>query len=201
VALRTGVMALLATAALGLGACGDDSGDGSADLPPAIPAGAAETTTAAEATTPAEAKTTPATGGTPAASAKSTGVSTDTSKKPAIPKPKGKEPTKLVTTDIVKGKGATAKSGDNVSVQYVGVLFSDGEQFDASWDNGSPFDFMLGQGAVIKGWDEGVPGMKVGGRRLLTIPPDLAYGEAGQGSIGPDATLVFVVDLLNVTAG
>ncbi len=195
------MIALLATAALGLGACGGDSDSGEADLPPAIPAGAAESTTTTAESATTETTTTKAAGGTPTADAKSTGISADTSKKPEIPKPKGKEPTKLVATDIVTGKGATAKSGDSVQVQYVGVLFSDGEQFDASWDNGSPFDFTLGQGEVIKGWDEGVAGMKVGGRRMLTIPPDLAYGEGGQGSIGPNATLVFVVDLLNVTPG
>lgn len=202
--MRARAIALLATAALGLGACGDDSGSSEADLPPAIPAGAPESTTTTDesATTTEQTTTTKAAaGGTPTAAAKTTGISTDTSKKPEISKPKGKEPTKLVSTDIVKGRGATAKSGDNVQVQYVGVLFSDGEQFDASWDNGSPFDFTLGQGDVIKGWDEGVAGMKVGGRRLLTIPPDLAYGAQGQGSIGPNATLVFVVDLLNVTPG
>ncbi len=200
--MRSRVIALLATAALGLGACGEDGDGGAADLPPAIPAGAApETTTAAETATTDDGTATKSAGGTPTAAAKSTGISTDTAKKPTIPKPKGKEPTKLVSTDIVTGKGATAKSGDSVQVQYVGVLFSDGEQFDASWDNGSPFDFTLGQGDVIKGWDEGVAGMKVGGRRMLTIPPDLAYGESGQGSIGPDATLVFVVDLLDVTPG
>jgi peptidylprolyl isomerase len=192
--LRARAIALLATAALGLGACGDDS-SGETDLPAAVPAGAAETTPSAEATPAAAA------GGTPTAAAKKTGISTDMSSKPEIPKQSGKEPTKLVVTDIVKGKGATAKSGDTVAVHYVGVLFSDGQQFDASWDSGSPFSFALGQGSVIPGWDEGVAGMKVGGRRLLTIPPDLAYGEAGQGSIPPNATLVFAVDLLNVTPG
>lgn len=194
--MRARTVALLATAAIGLGACGDDEDE--TDLPAAVPATPAETTPAPDTTATA---TTPAAGGTPTAAAKRAGISTDLSKKPEIPKPTGKEPTKLVTTDIVKGKGATAKSGDNVVVHYVGVLFSDGEQFDASWDSGRPFPFVLGQGQVIPGWDEGVAGMKVGGRRLLTIPPDLAYGEAGQGSIGPNATLVFVVDLLNVSAG
>jgi peptidylprolyl isomerase len=191
--LRARAIALLATAALGLGACGDDD-EKETDLPAAVPA-TVETTPAA----PAE--TTPAADGTPTAAAKTTGISTDTSSKPKIPKPKGKEPKKLVVTDIVKGKGAEAKAGDNIVVNYVGVLFSTGEQFDASWDNGQPFPFVLGQGNVIQGWDQGVAGMKIGGRRMLTIPPDLAYGEQGQGSIGPNATLVFVVDLLNVTPG
>lgn len=190
--MRTRAIALLAASAVALGACGD-SEDDEADLPAAVPATPAQTT-------PAE-TTTAAAGGTPTAAGRRSGISTDLSKKPEIPKPSGDEPTKLVTTDIVEGRGAEAEAGDTVSVHYVGVLHSDGEQFDASWDNGQPFSFTLGQGEVIPGWDEGVAGMKVGGRRLLVIPPDLAYGEAGQGSIGPNATLVFVVDLLNVTAG
>lgn len=190
--MRARAIALLATAAVGLGACGESEDD--ADLPAAVPATPAETT-------PAETTTGAATGGTPSPGGKKNGISTDLSSKPEIPKPSGKEPTKLVTNDIVVGKGAAVKAGDNVVVHYVGVLFSDGEQFDASWDNGQPFPFVLGQGSVIPGWDQGVPGMKVGGRRLLTIPPDLAYGDAGQGSIGPNSTLVFAVDLLNVTPG
>ena len=196
--MRPRTIALLAVAALGVGACGES--EDNADLPPAVPAGAAPTTPTA--TTPAQ-TTTAAAGGTPTAAAKQSGISTDTSSKPSIPKPSGKKPTKLVSTDIVKGKGATAKAGDTVDVHYVGVLFSTGKQFDASWDSETkePFSFVHGQGQVTPGWDEGVAGMKAGGRRLLTIPPDLAYGKAGQGSIGPNATLVFVVDLLKVTPG
>lgn len=189
--MRARAIALLATAAIGLGACGDDN-DSDTDLPAAVPATSAETT-------PTE--TAPAAGGTPTAAAKEAGISTDMSSKPKIPKPKGKAPKKLVVTDIVKGKGDEAKSGDQIVVNYVGVLFSNGEQFDASWDNGQPFPFTLGQGDVIPGWDQGVEGMRVGGRRLLTIPPDLAYGAQGQGSIPANATLVFAVDLLNVTKG
>jgi len=102
--------------------------------------------------------------------------------------------------DIVTGKGAAAKSGDQLSMHYLGALF-DGEQFEASWDADKPFDFELGAGNVIPGWDQGIEGMKAGGRRLLVIPPDLAYGEAGQGNIPPNATLMFVVDLLKRTAG
>ncbi len=184
--MRARALALLAAAAVGLGACGDDEDD--TDLPAAVPANPTQTDTA---TTPA--------GGTSAATRH--GISTDLSSKPEIPKPSGEPPTKLVTKDVVKGTGATAKAGDTVAVHYVGVLHETGEQFDASWDSGRPFSFVLGQGNVIPGWDEGVAGMQVGGRRLLVIPPDLAYGEQGQGSIGPNETLVFVVDLLNVTAG
>lgn len=123
----------------------------------------------------------------------------DTSVKPEIPKQDGDPPAELVSEDIVVGDGATAKAGDEVEVQYVGVDYSTGEQFDASWDNGQPFTFELGASQVIQGWDQGVEGMKVGGRRMLTIPPDLAYGPTGSPpAIGPDATLVFVVDLLDV---
>jgi peptidylprolyl isomerase len=123
----------------------------------------------------------------------------DTSKKPAIDKPTGSPPSKLVKEDIVKGKGKAAKSGDTVTVQYVGVSFSNGQEFDASWDRGQPFSFPLGAGQVIKGWDEGVAGMKKGGRRKLTIPPELGYGAQGAPpSIAPNETLVFVVDLKKI---
>lgn len=126
-------------------------------------------------------------------------ISTDTSKKPEIEVPDDEAPKELECVDIVEGDGATAKAGDQLTVQYVGVSYDDGKQFDASWDNGQPFPFQLGSGSVIPGWDEGIEGMKVGGRRELIIPPDLAYGEAGQPpSIKPNATLVFVVDLLDV---
>ena len=108
-------------------------------------------------------------------------------------------PQELELEDIVVGDGDEAVSGRQVDVHYVGVAWSTGEQFDASWDRGGTFSFGLGEGRVIKGWDQGVAGMKVGGRRRLTSPPDLAYGERGAGgAIGPGETLVFVVDLLGV---
>jgi peptidylprolyl isomerase len=130
-----------------------------------------------------------------------TGISTDVSKKPAVPKGTGTAPTTLQGTDVVTGTGTEAKSGDKVSVEYVGKLFSNGKQFDTSWGR-SPFEFTLGQGGVIKGWDQGVPGMKVGGRRVLVIPADLAYGATGSGStIPPNSTLTFVIDLKKVTPG
>ncbi len=129
-------------------------------------------------------------------------ISSDTSTKPTIEAPSGAPPTELVSTDVVEGDGATAKAGDEVKVQYVGVDYSTGEQFDASWDNGQPFSFQLGGSQVIPGWDQGVAGMKVGGRRELIIPPDLAYGAQGQPpAIAPDATLIFVIDLLGVKPG
>jgi peptidylprolyl isomerase len=129
-------------------------------------------------------------------------ISTDTSTKPEIPVPSGPPPTGLESTDIVEGDGDVAETGDTVKVQYVGVDYATGEQFDASWDNGQPFTFQLGSGQVIPGWDQGVTGMKVGWRRELVIPPDLAYGAQGSPpAIGPDATLIFVIDLLDVKSG
>ena len=115
--------------------------------------------------------------------------------------PSGPPPKELKTRDIVKGKGRAVKGGDAVTMQYVGVLYKNGKQFDASWDAGRPFPFTLGAGEVIPGWDEGIEGMRVGGRRELIIPPGLAYGEQGSPpDIGPNETLVFVVDLIAASA-
>jgi peptidylprolyl isomerase len=123
----------------------------------------------------------------------------NTSTKPKVTVPSGKPPTTLQKKDLRVGTGAEATAGHKVSVQYVGVAYSTKKQFDASWDRGKPFAFMLGEGNVIQGWDEGVPGMKVGGRRQLVIPPALGYGPAGSPpAIGPNETLIFVVDLLGV---
>ncbi|MFA5565955.1 MAG: FKBP-type peptidyl-prolyl cis-trans isomerase [Acidimicrobiia bacterium] len=109
-------------------------------------------------------------------------------------------PDQLVLEDLNVGDGAEAKPGQQVEVHYVGVAWSNGEQFDASWDRNDTFSFGLGQGQVIAGWDEGVAGMKVGGRRRITIPPHLGYGEYGAGGvIKGGETLVFVVDLLGVS--
>jgi peptidylprolyl isomerase len=194
--------ALAAVLALGgLAACGsDDSGfrtDGSAldgdpatTLPKELTAAAPATPERAEGEPLPEATTV-------------TGVSTDLSKKPKVPKGNGPAPTELQGTDVVVGKGAEAKAGDTVEVQYVGVLYDNGKQFDASWDNaGKAFEFTIGQGDVIQGWDQGVPGMKVGGRRTLVIPADLAYGAAGSPpTIPADSPLTFVVDLKKVTKG
>lgn len=106
----------------------------------------------------------------------------------------------LQTEDIVIGDGQAAKKGDLVSVHYTGWLL-DGTKFDSSLDRGQPFQFTIGEGRVIKGWDEGVPGMQIGGIRKLTIPPDLAYGPTGSGAIPPNATLVFEVELLEIISG
>jgi peptidylprolyl isomerase len=167
---RTLLAALLAALCLALAACGSEDDNGAAAA-----AAPQETATQPEAAAPAEAT------------------------KPTVKLPTGKAPTKLETKDLKVGTGAAAKAGDTVTVQYVGVLRDGGKQFDASWDRGQPFSFPLGAGQVIAGWDQGVEGMKVGGRRLLDIPSALAYGEASPSpDIPPNSDLVFVVDLLQV---
>jgi peptidylprolyl isomerase len=123
-----------------------------------------------------------------------------TNEKPQVDVASGQDPSyQLELEDIAVGEGDEAVSGRVVEVHYVGVSWSTGQQFDASWDRGSTFRFGLGKGQVIAGWDQGVAGMKVGGRRRITIPPNLGYGKRGAGGvIGPDETLVFVVDLVGV---
>jgi len=119
--------------------------------------------------------------------------------KPEIDFPDSPPPTDLEVTDIAHGDGAEAASGRTVAVHYVGVAHSTGEEFDASYGRGEPLSFRLGSGQVISGWDEGVTGMKVGGRRRLVIPPHLGYGDRGAGGvIAPGETLIFVVDLVDV---
>jgi peptidylprolyl isomerase len=179
----TALTALLAAALIA--ACGNQAKDSRDSA-----SGAAPATDTGTSTSDTTAATAPATGGK---------VSSDLTRKPEIPRPSGSPPKKLEIEDIVTGTGNAAKKGDQVQMQYVGVSFSTGEQFDASWDSGQPFDFKLGAGAVIKGWDKGIVGMKEGGRRKLTIPADLAYGPQGQPpTIGPNETLVFVVDLKKI---
>jgi peptidylprolyl isomerase len=168
--------ALAAAALLALAGCGgDDSGDEQEAAAPT------ETATATATATPEPVDP----------------ELEDTSKKPEVTVPTGDPPVDLQITDIVEGDGAEAEQGDTVSVQYVGVSYSTGEEFDSSWER-EPFTFQLGSGSVIPGWEQGVVGMKVGGRRQLVIPPDLAYGEQGQPPIAPNETLVFVVDLLRL---
>ncbi|MEU6486938.1 FKBP-type peptidyl-prolyl cis-trans isomerase [Streptomyces sp. NPDC046887] len=119
--------------------------------------------------------------------------------KPEVDFPGGEPPKDLEIKDIWEGDGREAKAGDTVKVHYVGVAFSTGEEFDSSWNRGTPLQFQLGVGQVIPGWDKGVQGMKVGGRRQLVIPAHLAYGDRGAGGrIAPGETLIFVCDLIDV---
>jgi peptidylprolyl isomerase len=119
--------------------------------------------------------------------------------KPEVDFPEGEPPTELQIKDLWEGDGAEAKAGSTVSVHYVGVAWSTGAEFDSSWNRGTPLQFPLGAGRVIAGWDQGVQGMKVGGRRQLTIPPHLGYGDRGAGgAIAPGETLIFVCDLVSV---
>jgi peptidylprolyl isomerase len=172
------LLGLLAT--LALAACGDD--DDSDGGSPQASEESAETTEGTE-TSPAAQRE----------------ALEDTTTKPVIPRPSGSPPRKLRKEDIVEGHGQAAVAGDTLTVHYAGVTFSTGEEFDASWNTGQPFSFPLGGGAVIPGWDRGMVGMKQGGRRMLTIPPELAYGAQGSPpAIGPNETLVFVIDLLEI---
>ncbi|MFE0350288.1 FKBP-type peptidyl-prolyl cis-trans isomerase [Streptomyces griseoluteus] len=119
--------------------------------------------------------------------------------KPEVEVPEGDAPVELTIRDLVVGDGAEVKSGMVVRVHYVGVTFASGKEFDASWDRGEPFKFALGGGKVIKGWDRGVKGMRVGGRREIIVPPRLGYGNRSPTPLIPaGSTLVFVVDLLDV---
>lgn len=119
--------------------------------------------------------------------------------KPVVELPEGGAPADLVITDITEGDGAEATAGSTVKVHYVGVAHSTGREFDSSWGRGEPLEFPLGAGMVIRGWDQGVQGMKVGGRRQLVIPAHLGYGDRGAGGvIAPGETLVFVCDLVDV---
>jgi peptidylprolyl isomerase len=186
-ALMTGLLALTA-AACGSASTKPGAADQAVSAPP--PDLSTTQTTASTAAAPA-----------PAATGKGGGavlpISTDLKKKPSVPKPKGAPPSALVVKDIVKGTGKTATKGSAITVKYVGVSYSTGKQFDSSWDRSQDFPFTLGGGNVIAGWDEGVEGMKVGGRRELVIPADKAYGAAGSPpAIGPNETLVFVIDLV-----
>jgi peptidylprolyl isomerase len=177
---RVVLILIAVVAVIAVAACGDDddaaNGGGSAEATP-------QQDTGTETTSPADAEA----------------ALKDTSKKPVIPKPTGSPPRKLVKEDIVKGTGPGAKKGDTVVVHYVGMNFSNGQEFDASWDTGSPFPVQLGRGMVIAGWEQGLIGIKKGGRRKLTIPPELGYGAEGYPpDIPPNETLVFVIDAISI---
>jgi peptidylprolyl isomerase len=181
----------LGAACVGLAACGSTK---TADIPSGSGDTGASTTTATTTETTAK----PPTFAKPTAEVTkiADAVGTDTKKKPKIPKPSGKLPAKLTVVDIVKGSGASAADGDTLTVDYAGFSWSTRKEFDASWNSGQPFPVTLGQGQVIQGWEQGLQGMKQGGRRLLVIPPDLGYGSTGSGDkIKPNETLLFVVDL------
>jgi peptidylprolyl isomerase len=187
---RNFVLPVIAVLALGVSACG-----GSSKAPGVTPAPSggltADTSTAAASASSSGTATAPA--------ATTPKPPSPLSKKPVVAVPKGAAPKGLVTKDLITGSGAAAKPGSTVTVNYVGVLYKGGKEFDASWNRNQTFTTPLSNGSVIAGWVKGIPGMKVGGRRELVIPASLAYGAAGSGStIPPNSPLVFVVDLLGV---
>lgn len=118
-------------------------------------------------------------------------------KEPTIRGSRGTPPAKLVVRDLEPGTGPVIAPGQALTVDYKGVFYETGKAFDSSWGTGEPYHFILGAGQVLKGWDQGLKGMRVGGLRQLTIPPELAYGDHGQATVPPNATLVFVIDLLD----
>jgi peptidylprolyl isomerase len=175
------ILSLALVLSTGVAACGED------DEPAASGTGSEATSTPTPTPTASEA----------GIEALVQGISKDTKAKPEVPAPQGDPPSELVIRDIVRGKGSKAKPGDDLGMQYVGISWSTGQQFDASWDRGAqPFTFQLGAGMVIPGWDQGLVGLRKGGRRLLIIPPDMGYGPQGtpDGTIAPNETLIFVVD-------
>jgi len=192
--MRRHLLALPAVAlALAFAACGDDSSSSEETAATPTPT---EAVTEAPTEAPAEAPTEE--GAAPESGDSGVKVTGDVGEKPELDTSGAKETTELVVEDIEEGDGAEAKAGDTVQVQYSGTLL-DGTPFDNSFDRGEPFTFPLGGGQVIPGWDQGVAGMKEGGRRVLVIPSDLGYGPQGSPpTIPPESTLVFVVDLEKV---
>jgi peptidylprolyl isomerase len=179
---------LLAALVIALAGCGSDSSKESAADAAANRAQseATEQPAASQPKPPVAEKVTP------------TAAEASLSKKPKVPKGSGDAPTKLVVQDLISGSGAAVKDGDQVSVEYVGVLFKNGKEFDSSWGK-QPFTFPVGQSQVIPGWDQGLLGMRVGGRRKLIVPADLAYGAQGSPpGIGPNEPLIFDVDLKKI---
>jgi peptidylprolyl isomerase len=185
--LATTLSAVLAAAALA--GCGSSKAPGIQTAPSAGPTadtGAASTSTTSSATSASATATTPK-------------PPSPLSKKPAVVVPTGPAPKKLVVKDLIKGTGTPATSSSTVTVNYVGALYSNGKEFDSSWKRNQPFTTPLTNGSVIPGWVQGIPGMRIGGRRELIIPPSLAYGSSAQSGIPANSTLVFVVDLLGVS--
>jgi peptidylprolyl isomerase len=188
---------LLALAAVGLAACGSSSSNPGTKIVLAPSAGATVATSSSA--LKAATSTTPTTPTTPAPTPVPTPTSGPLSKEPAVKIPKGPAPKTLVVKDLIKGKGPVAGTSSSIVVNYVGALYKGGKVFDASWKRHQTLPAQLGpSGTVIPGWLHGVPGMHVGGRRELIIPPALGYGAAGSGPIPPNSTLVFVIDLLKV---
>jgi peptidylprolyl isomerase len=177
---------ILVALAVGLSACGSSKA-------PAVLAAPSGGATQAAATAAPTSTSTTSTASTPAVPTPTSGP---LSKKPVVTVPTGPAPKTLVVKDLVMGSGAVAKTGSNLTVNYVGVLYKGGKEFDASWKRSQTFPFVLGQGGVIPGWDKGLVGMKVGGRRELIIPASLAYGSRSTPGIPANSPLVFVVDLL-----
>jgi len=183
------------SALLALGTAALLAGCGSSSSSSTIGVGNENTSDQSLVTATSSTPSTPTT--TPAAATVKTPTTGPLSKEPTATPPTGPAPTKLVTKEIITGTGPEAKAGESVTVNYVGVLYKGGKVFDASWKRNETFPFVLGKGQVIPGWDQGVAGMKVGGRRELIIPAELAYGAKGSPpTIPPNSALVFVVDLL-----
>ena len=182
-------LAALLVLALAAAGCGDSTSESAADKSAAKAESEAKNQKPIPEPTPVTAQTVSPTAG-----------EADINTKPKVPKGTGAAPTALKAETLIAGSGAAIKSGQQATVQYVGVLFKDGKEFDASWGKGKqPFKFALGSGAVIQGWDQGVLGMKVGERRRLTIPADLAYGAQGSPpKIGPNEPLIFDIDLKKI---
>lgn len=184
----------LALAAIAVGAVVAGCGSSTSTAPGVALAPSSGATQGAITTAPA----TSTTASTTSSATVPTPTSGPLSKEPAVPVEKGAPPKKLVTKDLIVGTGAQAKSGSTVTVNYVGALYKDGKVFDASWKRNQTFTTPLSTGSVIPGWVQGIQGMKVGGRRVLIIPPSLGYGSTAQSGIPANSTLVFVVDLLKV---
>jgi FKBP-type peptidyl-prolyl cis-trans isomerase len=187
--LRLIPIVVLLALALAVGGCGGGGDESAADK-----AAAQAESEAKDQKTPSAPKPVAATTATPTAGEK------DINAKPTVPKGSGAAPTALKAETVIAGSGPAVQSGQKATVEYVGVLFKDGKEFDTSWGKGKqPFSFTLGGGQVIQGWDQGVPGMKVGERRRLTIPADLAYGAQGSPpKIGPNEPLIFDIDLKKI---
>jgi peptidylprolyl isomerase len=184
--------AVLALAAAVAG-CGSSGGTTAAGVVTAPSAGATSATSTAAPSS--SATTTSAAASATSTTTSSTPLPAALKTKPKVSIPSGPPPTKLVIKDLVKGTGAAATASSTVNVQYVGVLYKGGKQFDASWNDGSGQPVSLPLTGVIKGWQQGIPGMKIGGRRELIIPPSLGYGATAQSKIPADSTLVFIIDL------